>query len=192
VGPRPRLGHLLDTQADRRQPRQEATRNPLRLDTPRSSWRFTAHLGSGVAAHVARVLDAAYQSLEAWSPVERFGNKVRGGLTLYLSEISPYCSSGEENRRVSRRLALRRNEASVWSRSGYRMGTLRTELRPIRQLATTVRASPRQRGRAFFAELRPGAILVLAPGTLHSNLSSQVGGGRKSGTNLAPELDQGQ
>src|SRR5262245_26877683 len=72
------------------------------------------------------------------------------------------------------------------------MGTLGTELRSGRQLATAVRASPRERGRALFAELRPGAILVLAPGTLHLTLASQVGGGRGGGTNLAPGPNHGQ
>src|SRR5262245_43608294 len=34
--------------------------------------------------------------------------------------------------------------------------------------AIAVRASPGQRSRALFAELRPGTIRVLAPGTLHA------------------------
>ena len=34
-------------------------------------------------------------------------------------------------------------------------------------MATAIGAGPRKGGRALFAELRPGAILVLAPGTLH-------------------------
>src|SRR5262245_20897921 len=43
---------------------------------------------------------------------------------------------------------------------------------------------PAPRGRAF-AELRPGAILVLAPGTLHLPLASRIGDGRDGGTTLA-------
>jgi len=85
------------------------------------------------------------------------------------------------------RVGLRRGESSFWSRPGHGMSTFRTELRRSRQLATTVRASPSQRGRALFAELCPRAILVLAPGTLHHpTLMSQGGGGRDGGTNLAP------
>src|SRR4029453_17881932 len=50
------------------------------------------------------------------------------------------------------------------------MGAIRTELRRGRQLASTVGASPRQRGRALFTELRARTILVLTPGTLHPTL----------------------
>src|SRR5215831_6520186 len=55
------------------------------------------------------------------------------------------------------------------------MRTLRTELRRGRKLAPTVRASRRQRGRAFLTELRARSIRVLAPGTLHRGASSESG-----------------
>jgi hypothetical protein len=94
---------------------------------------------------------------------------------------------------VLRRVAVGRGKASFRGcRSGYGMGTLRAELRRGRKLATTVRATPAQRGCALFAELRPGTILVLAPGTLHLTLASQGGGGRNGGTTLAPAHHQGQ
>ena len=54
------------------------------------------------------------------------------------------------------------------------------------------RASPCQRGRALFAELRPRAILVRATGTLHLTLTSQVGGGRDGGRTLALGYNQRQ
>jgi hypothetical protein len=41
-----------------------------------------------------------------------------------------------------------------------------SSLRLSRELHAT--ESLRQRGRALFAELRPGTILVLAPGTVHT------------------------
>src|SRR5262245_14880406 len=64
------------------------------------------------------------------------------------------------------------------------MGTLRTEFRSGRKLATAVRANPGQRVCAVFAELRPGSILMLAPRTLHAEPPVNRAG-RQSGTKVA-------
>src|SRR5262249_48874691 len=85
------------------------------------------------------------------------------------------------------RVALRRDEPSFCGTcSGYRMGALGAKLRRGRKLAATLGAARRQCGRALFAELRPGTILVLAPRTLHLTPRGPGANGRDGGTNLAP------
>src|SRR5262247_1394858 len=55
------------------------------------------------------------------------------------------------------------------------MGTLRAEVGSRGKRRPAVGARPRQGCRALLTELRAGAILVLAPGTLHAGPPSQLG-----------------
>ena len=74
--------------------------------------------------------------------------------------------------------------ATGWAQAGQNLAV--AESRPRHSSSMSG-----QRRRALFAEPRPLRILVLAPGTLHSTLTSQVGDGQNGEMNLAPGHSKG-
>ena len=66
-------------------------------------------------------------------------------------------------------VALGRGEAWIASGWNQKTGTLRAELGCGRYLAPAIRTGTCQRRGTLLAELRPGAVLVLAPWTLHDH-----------------------
>src|SRR5262249_33232643 len=92
---------------------------------------------------------------------------------------------------VLRSVGLRRR-ARGGARAADGRRALEADLCHGGKLCAAARAPESQRGRALQAELRLGRVLLLAPGTLHLTLASQVGGGRDGGTKLALEHNRGQ
>ena len=85
-------------------------------------------------------------------------------------------------REVFRSVGLRRAEARRWRRCDLTSGmsALRTKLAGRGQLSSAVRADARQGRRAFLAELRAKAIVVLTPRTFRYECRPRSGfGGRR-------------